>query len=160
MSLKARIRGLEVKVEWLERCGELRKMEQVLKHHQTMRQVVDQLSANPAAAARLGLAGLVRVPPGRTADAKLIDAMARGRARAGQADAAVPAAPRHPPPLPPEPPPEEPTSESPPKAEAWTHDPPEQMQVEKVTWRMRGPRDDLDDEEEDEYDEYDVLRDA
>jgi hypothetical protein len=47
----------------------------------------------------------------------------------------------------------------PPKTEAWTHDPPEHMQIEKVTWRMHRPQDDLDDEE-DEYDEYDVLRDA
>jgi hypothetical protein len=89
----------------------------------------------------------------------LADAIAR--ARAAVDDAAEPAAPRHPPPPPPEPPPPEPLPKKPPpalppKAEAWTHDPPEHMQIEKVTWRMRGPQDDLDDEE----DEYDVLRDA
>jgi hypothetical protein len=51
-------------------------------------------------------------------------------------------------PSPPEPPPT--------KAEAWTHNPPEHMQIEKVTWRMRTPQDDLDDD--DGY--YDPFRDA
>ena len=41
----------------------------------------------------------------------------------------------------------------PPKTETWTHDPPEHLQIEKVTWRRRGPEDDLDDDEE-EYDAF------
>ena len=157
MSLKARLRSLEAKVDWLERYGELRKVEQALKYRQSVKQVVDRLTANPTVAARFGITDL---PRGRLA---LADAIAAGRA--AQAAAAVPAAPRHPPPPPPErPPPDSPPEEpvaassppaSSPKTEAWTHDPPEHMQIEKVTWGRRGPQDDLDDDEEDEY--YDPL---
>jgi hypothetical protein len=161
MSLKARIRGLEAKVEWLERWGELRKVEQALKYRESVKKIVDYLTANPKAAERLGVGDLVRAQPGHL---DLADAIARARAQAAAADAAERATTGPPKPPPPKPPPPEPSPENPvppppalpPKAEAWTHDPPEHMQIEKVTWRMRGPQDDLDDEEE----EYDVLRDA
>jgi hypothetical protein len=135
MSLKARIRGLEAKVEWLERWGELRKVEQALKYRASVKKIVDYLTANPKVAVRLGIADQVRAQPEHL---DLADAP--------------------PEPQPPEPLPEDsaPSPALPPKPEVWTHDPPEHMQIEKVTWRMRGPQDDLDDEE----DEYDVLRDA
>ena len=164
MSLKARIRSLEAKVEWLERWGELRQVDKALKYRQSVKQIVDFLEANPTAAARLGVADLTRVRPGRP---DLADVLAR--ARAAQADADVPAPPRPPPPPPPElPPPDSPPEKpatapppaSPPKTEAWTHDPPEHLQIEKVTWRMRGPQDDLDDDDEQEDDYYDPLRNA
>ena len=58
----------------------------------------------------------------------------------------------------PDSPPEEPVAAPSPKEEVWTHDPPEQLQIEKVAWRRRGPEDDLADEEEDEY--YDPLKHA
>jgi hypothetical protein len=148
MSLKARIRSLEVKVEWLERCGELRKVEQALKYRQSVAQVVDRLTASPTVAARFGITDL---PRGRLA---LADAVAAGRAAV--VDAAVPAAPRQPPPPPPErpppdSPPKKPVAAPSPKTEPWTHDPPEHMQIEKVTWRRCGLQDDPDDDEEDEY---------
>ena len=149
MSLKARLRSLEARVEWLERCGELRKVEQALKYRQSVAQVVDRLTANPKVAARFGITDL---PRGRL---PLADAIAAGRAAIN--DAAVAAAPRHPPPE--RPPPELPPPPSPPKTEAWSHDPPEHLQIEKVTWRRRGPQDDLDDDEEDEEEEYDAFGD-
>ena len=159
MSLKARLRSLEAKVEWLERWGELRKVESALKYRQSTRQIVDQLEANPKAAARLGVADMVGTRPGRSAGRTLADVIADGRARAARADAAVPAAtgpplekPPKKPAAAPSPPPS-PLPMSSPKTEAWTHDPPEHMQIEKVTWRRRGPEDDLDDEEE-EYDAF------
>ena len=37
MSLKARIRGLEAKVEWLERWGELRKVDRALQYRQSVK---------------------------------------------------------------------------------------------------------------------------
>ena len=156
MSLKARLRSLEAKVDWLERCGELRQVEQALKYRQSVAQVVDQLTANPKVAARFGITDL---PRGRL---PLADAIAAGRAAV--VDAAVLAAPRHPPPPPPErpppdSPPEKPVAAPSPKMKAWTHDPPEHPQIEKVTWRRRGPQDDLDDDEEDEEEEYDAFGD-
>jgi hypothetical protein len=156
MSLKARLRSLEAKVDWLERYGELRKVEQALEYRQSVKEVVDRLTANPTAAARFGITDL---PRGRLA---LADAVAAGRAAV--VDAAVPAAPRQRPPTPPERPPPDSPPEKPvaapsphtssPKTEAWTHDPPEHMQIAKVTWRRRGPQDDLDNDEE----EYDAFR--
>jgi hypothetical protein len=162
MSLKARIRGLEAKVEWLERWGELRKVDRALKYRQSVKKIVDYLTANPKAAERLGVGDLVRAQPGHL---DLADAIARARAQAAAADAAAYAAERAttgpPKPSPPEPPPpdspsEKPPSALPPKVEAWTHDPPEHLQIEKVTWRMRGPQDELDDEEEEDgyYDPF------
>ena len=152
MSLKARLRGLEAKVDWLERYGELRKVEQALKYRQSVKQVVDRLTANPQAAARLGVADMVGTRPGRGA-ASLADMIARRRAAVATSTG---------PPLekPPEKPPEKPAAApspppSPPKTETWTHDPPEHLQIEKVTWRRRGPEDDLDDDDDDE--EYDAL---
>jgi hypothetical protein len=154
VSLKGRIRGLEARIEWLETRGELRKIELQFKLQQKKREIADRLAANPKAAALFAAAGITSIRP----------------------------TPRPPPPSPPPlPPPPQlspmeppaalrapppageeivrpPTPAPSPKAEALTHDPPEHLRIEKVTWRMRGPQDDLDDEEEDEY--YDPLRQA
>jgi hypothetical protein len=167
VSLKARIRGLEVKVEWLERWGELRKVDQALRYRQSVKKIVDYLEANPTAAARLGVADLVGTLPGRDT-ASLADRIARSRAAVrtstGPPKPSLPGSPspgflpREPPP--PEAPSEEPVTAPPPKTEAWTHDPPEHLQIEKVTWRMRGPQDDLGDDEEEEAEYYDPLRHA
>jgi hypothetical protein len=152
VSLKARIRGLEAKVEWLEQWGELRKIELQFKLQQKKREIADRLAANPKAAALFAAAGITSIRP-----------------------TPRPAPPPPPPPLPPPRPPpplspvESPSAlrappparaeivQPPPKTEAWTHDPPEHLQIEKVTWRRCGAQDDLDDDdEEDEY--YDPLR--
>jgi hypothetical protein len=153
VSLKARIRGLEAKVEWLETRGELRKIELQFKLQQKKREIADRLAANPKAAALFAAAGIKSIRP-----------------------TPRPAPPPPPPPLPPPRPPpplspvESPSAlrapppaweeivQPPPKTEAWTHDPPEHLQIEKVTWRRCGAQDDLDDDEEDEY--FDPLRHA
>jgi hypothetical protein len=153
VSLKARIRGLEAKVEWLEQWGELRKIELQFKLQQKKREIADRLAANPKAAALFAAAGITSIRP-----------------------TPRPAPPPPPPPLPPPRPPpplspvESPSAlrapppareeivQPPPKTEAWTHDPPEHLQIEKVTWRRCGAQDDLDDDEEDEY--FDPLRHA
>jgi hypothetical protein len=173
MSLKARIRALEVKAGWLERHGEQEQVRQTLRRWESTRQIVKHLSANPAVAARFGVTDLVR--PERLS---LADALARGRAAQAAADAAQaaagpPARGTEPPPAEPpkeEPPPEESPSEAPPSEESseepasppsldrQPHEPPQHLQVENVTWRWRGPQDDYDDDDEDG--EYDPLRDA
>jgi hypothetical protein len=153
VSLKARIRGLEAKVEWLEQWGELRKIELQFKLQQKKREIADRLAANPKAAALFAAAGITSIRP-----------------------TPRPAPPPPPPPLPPPRPPpplspvESPSAlrapppareeivQPPPKTEAWTHDPPEHLRIEKVTWRRCGAQDDLDDDEEDEY--FDPLRHA
>jgi hypothetical protein len=154
VSLQARIRGLEARVEWLERWGELRKVEQALKYRRSVKQVVDRLTANPTAAARLGVADMVGTLPGRDT-ASLADRIARSRLAVrpstGPPKPSPPGSPSRDSP-PPEPPPEEPVAAPPPKTKVWTHDPPAHLQIEKVTWRRRGPEDDFDDEE-DEYDD-------
>jgi hypothetical protein len=151
VSLKARIRGLEAKVEWLEQWGELRKIELQFKLQQKKREIADRLAANPKAAALFAAAGITFIRP---------------TPRPAPPPPLPP--PRPPPPLSPvespsalraPPPAREEIVRPPPKTEAWTHDPPEHLQIEKVTWRRCGAQDDLDDDdEEDEY--YDPLRHA
>ena len=123
MSLKARIRALEVKVEWLARWGELRQVDQTLKQWQATRRIVDHLSANPTVAARFGVEGLTRAGSGRSGVGALIDALAAARAAEPSATELAEPPPNKPPPeeLPPEPPPLASSS----KTEARTHDPPE-----------------------------------
>jgi hypothetical protein len=158
VSLKGRIRGLEARIEWLETRGELRKIELQFKLQQKKREIADRLAANPKAAALFAAAGITSIRP-----------------------TPRPPLPPSPPPLPPPPPlsPVEPPAAlrapppaeeeivrppppaPPPKTEAWTHDPPEHLQIEKVTWRRCGAQDDLDDDDEEEEDEYyDPLRQA
>jgi hypothetical protein len=152
VSLKARIRGLEAKVEWLEQWGELRKIELQFKLQQKKREIADRLAANPKAAALFAAAGITSIRP-------------------TPPPPPAPPPPPRPPPLPPPPSHVESPSalrappparaeivQPPPKTEAWTHDPPEHLQIEKVTWRRCGAQDDLDDDEEDEY--FDPLRHA
>ena len=153
MSLKARIRGLEAKVEWLETWGELRKMELTFRMEVAERRLAD-LMAEKARADAQAAARAVQ----ETAHAALVASLPPSRPR--------------PPPPPPEPtpsnellrpPPLSPPEPLPPvplpKIEAWTHDPPEHLRIEKVTWRLRTPQDDYDDDEDDEREDdyYDPL---
>ena len=167
MGLKARIRGLEAKAEWLETWGELRKMELAFRMEVAERRLADLMAEKARA-----------------------DAQAAARAAQEAAHAALVASlppPRPRPPTPPSdptpsnellrPPPLSPVNlvkeisssageeiiQPPPvplpEIEAWTHDPPEHMRIEKVTWRLRTLQDDFDDDEDDEREDdyYDPL---
>src|SRR6266446_2185106 len=146
MSLKARLKRLEAAVEWLEFDGMLRACELRLELIDKKREIAEH---DPAfAAAR----GWIAAPPKPSPPPQAPPPQAAPQAPPAPAELPQPPPPPTPPQLPPRvvPPPA-----PPPMTEAWTHDPPEHMQIEKVTWRMHRPQDDLDDEE-DEYDEYDV----
>jgi hypothetical protein len=150
VSLKARIRGLEAKVEWLETRGELRKIELQFKLQQKKREIADRLAANPKAAALFAAAGITFIRP--TPRPAPPPPLPPPRPPPPLSPVESPSALRAPPPARAE------IVQPPPKTEAWTHDPPEHLQIEKVTWRRCGAQDDLDDDEEDEY--FDPLRHA
>jgi hypothetical protein len=122
VSLKGRLRSLEARAAWLERWGELRQVERELKYRHAVAQAVDHLTANPTAAARLGVADMVAARPGRSASERLSEAVVRARAR-------VEAATAHAATGPPESPAEESPSESPrdwlPEPEVGPQDPPD-----------------------------------
>ena len=185
MSLKARLKRLEAQVKWLEFDGMLRLCELKLELLDKKRQIADHLAANPEAAALFAAVGItsIRPTPRPLSPVNLVKEISSPAGRGGPQGrrgtrslntniATVmktesPSALRAPPPAGEESrvvrpsPPERPPPESPPKTEAWTHDPPEHMQIEKVTWRMRTSQDDLDDDDDGDDEEYcDPLRDA
>ena len=182
MSLKARLKRLEAQVEWLEFDGMLRVCELKLELIDKKRQIADHLAANPEAAALFAAAGITSIRPtprplspvdlvkGISSPARASEGTEGGARRAEgdsvsqqedryRDDYRVPLRPCGPPPpageaivrpSPPEPPP----LALPPKAEVWTHDPPEHMQIAPVRWRMRTAEDDWEDENDEEEDEY------
>jgi len=146
MSLMARIRRFEARLEWLDDKGPLRRCEIEFKWLKMKEQVEARLAREPGheMARHLGSVMGVKLPP---------------------LPKPPPPAPvvRPPPPAPPPSPPPSPASVArersfadvvqrpprswpppPPPVEWETHDIPEHMQIRPVTWRRRGPQDDDD----------------